>query len=228
MNLQSLDKLFIHELKDLYSAENQLLKALPQMAKAASSDELRQGFEHHLHLTKDHVKRIEQILQDREVCPSGDKCAAMEGLIHEGEEIIEMNGDAAVKDAALIGAAQRVEHYEIAGYGTARNFAQHLGNDKAAKLLQQTLDEEGQTDQKLTKLAEGGAHITEMALRSSAPEPTPILVYIHPFSMDCAGGLPGAVQFNPASPGTPHYPRNSGQIPRMTRSASWRMTLPAA
>jgi ferritin-like metal-binding protein YciE len=165
MNLQSLDKLFIHELKDLYSAENQLLKALPQMAKAASSDELRQGFEHHLEETKEHVKRIEQIFEDLEGSPSGEKCAAMEGLIHEGEEIIEMNGDAAVKDAALIGAAQRVEHYEIAGYGTARNFAQHLGNDKAAKLLQQTLDEEGQTDQKLTKLAEGGAHINEMALR---------------------------------------------------------------
>jgi ferritin-like metal-binding protein YciE len=165
MNLQSLDKLFIHELKDLYNAENQLLKALPKMAKAASTDELRQGFEHHLEETKEHVNRLEQIFEDLDGQPGGEKCAAMEGLIHEGEEIIEMDGDAAVKDAALIGAAQRVEHYEIAAYGTARNFAQHLGNKKAEQLLQQTLDEEGQTDQKLTRLAEQGGHINQMAMR---------------------------------------------------------------
>jgi ferritin-like metal-binding protein YciE len=165
MNLTTLDKLFIHELKDLYSAENQLLKALPKMAKAASNQDLRRGFEEHLEETREHVSRIEQIFEDLDASPSGEKCHAMEGLIAEGDEIIEMNGDDAVKDAALIGAAQRVEHYEIAGYGTARAFAKHLGNDRAVKLLQQTLDEEGETNKKLTTLAESGAHINEMALR---------------------------------------------------------------
>lgn len=165
MNLQSLDKLFIHELKDLYSAENQLLEALPKMAKAAGSDELRQGIEHHLEETKEHVNRLEQIFQDLDGQPGGEKCDAMEGLVSEGEEIIEMDGDASVKDAALIAAAQRVEHYEIAGYGAVRNYAQHLGNKNAEQLLQKTLDEEGATDKKLTKLAESGAHINKMAMR---------------------------------------------------------------
>jgi ferritin-like metal-binding protein YciE len=164
MNLTSLEKLFIHELKDIYSAENQLLKALPKMAQAASSDELRQGFEHHLEETKEHVKRIEQIFEDLNGSPTGEKCNAMEGLVAEGEEIIEMQGDKSVKDAALIAAAQKVEHYEIASYGTVRNYAQHLGKSDAEKLLQQTLDEEGATDKKLTELAESGAHINEMAL----------------------------------------------------------------
>jgi ferritin-like metal-binding protein YciE len=164
MNLTSLEKVFIHELKDLYSAENQLLEALPKMAEAAHSDELRQGFEQHLEETKEHVKRIEQIFEDLNGSPTGEKCDGMAGLIAEGEEIIEMNGDPGVKDAALIAAAQRVEHYEIAGYGSARTFAKHLGKKDAEKLLQQTLDEEGTTDKKLTDLAEGGAHINEMAL----------------------------------------------------------------
>jgi ferritin-like metal-binding protein YciE len=165
MNLTSLEKLFVHELKDLYSGETQLLKALPSMAEAASTPELKEGFEHHLQETEEHVRRLEQIFEDLEYSPSGEHCDAMEGLISEGEEIIEMNGEPAVKDAALIGAAQRVEHYEIAGYGTARTIAQHLGNTKAEQLLQQTLEEEAATDKKLTNLAESGPHINKMAMR---------------------------------------------------------------
>jgi ferritin-like metal-binding protein YciE len=163
MQLKSLDKLFIEELKDIYSAENQLLKALPKMAKAASTKELKQGFEEHLKETEEHVKRIEQIFEDLDAKPSGVKCEGMEGLIAEGEEFVEADGDGAVRDAALISAAQRVEHYEIAAYGTARTFAKHLGNDKAYKLLQQTLEEEAKTDERLTHLAESGPHINEMA-----------------------------------------------------------------
>jgi ferritin-like metal-binding protein YciE len=163
MNLTNLDKLFIHELKDLYSAENQLLKALPKMAQAASNDDLRQGFEHHLEETKEHVSRIEKIFEDLDGSPSGEKCDGMAGLIAEGEEIIEMEGDPVVKDAALIAAAQRVEHYEIAGYGSARTYAKHLGNSNAEQLLQQTLDEEGATDKKLTDLAENSAQLNQAA-----------------------------------------------------------------
>jgi ferritin-like metal-binding protein YciE len=165
MNLTSLEKLFVHELKDLYSAENQLIKALPQMAKAASTKELQQGFETHLKETEEHVNRLEQIFEDLDYSATGETCEAMAGLVEEGEEIISMDGDPAVKDAALIAAAQRVEHYEIAAYGTARTIAKHLGNDKAAKLLQQTLDEEGKTDKELTNLAESGAHINQMAMK---------------------------------------------------------------
>lgn len=165
MKLTSLEKLFVHELKDLYSAENQLLKALPLMARAASSNDLRDGFESHLKETEGHVRRIEQIFEDLDYSPAGETCDAMAGLVSEGEELIEMEGEPAVKDAALIAAAQRVEHYEIAAYGTARTLARHLGNDKAVKLLQETLDEEGATDKKLTNLAESGSHINEMAMK---------------------------------------------------------------
>ncbi len=165
MKLQSLEKLFIQELKDLYSAENQLLEALPKMASAASNKELKQGFEKHLEETKEHVSRLEQIFEDLDGKPTGEKCEAMEGLIEEGEEFVEADGDDSVKDAALISAAQKVEHYEIASYGTVRTFAKHLGNDRAQKLLQQTLDEEAKTDQKLTQLAEKDVKINEMALR---------------------------------------------------------------
>lgn len=165
MNLTTLEKLFIHELKDLYNAENQLLKALPKMVDAASNKDLKDGFEHHRKETEEHVRRLEQVFEDLNGQPGGEKCNAMEGLISEGDEIIQMDGEASVKDAALIAAAQRVEHYEIAGYGTARTLAKHLGNDKAAQLLQKTLDEEGAADKKLTSLAESGAHINEMAMR---------------------------------------------------------------
>ncbi|MBA2452044.1 MAG: ferritin-like domain-containing protein [Chloroflexia bacterium] len=164
--MESLQDLFVHELKDLYSAENQLIEALPKMAKAASTPELKQGFEAHLEQTKTHAQRIEQIFEELDGKPGGVKCKGMEGLIKEGEEAINEDATPAVKDAALIAAAQRVEHYEIAGYGTARTFAKHLKNDTAAKLLQQTLDEEGKTDQQLTKLAESGAHINELAMQA--------------------------------------------------------------
>ena len=151
---EGLRDLYIDELKDLYNAENQLLKALPKMAKAASSDELRQGFEEHLEQTKGQVQRLEQIFQKLEESPKGKKCKGMEGLIEEGSEVIEEDFEGAVKDAALIGAAQRVEHYEIAGYGTVRSMAQTLGEDDHVSLLEQTLEEEKETDEKLTGLAE--------------------------------------------------------------------------
>jgi ferritin-like metal-binding protein YciE len=154
MELSTLEDLFVEELKDLYSAENQLLKAIPKMAKAANSDELRKGFEKHLKQTEGHVKRLEQVCEAMGVSPKGKKCKAMEGLVEEGAEVIKEDADPDVKDASLIAAAQRVEHYEIAGYGCVRTYAKLLGNDSAAKLLQQTLDEEGDTDKALTKLAE--------------------------------------------------------------------------
>jgi ferritin-like metal-binding protein YciE len=154
MKLESLEDLFVEELKDLYNAENQLLKALPKMAKAATARELKNGFEKHLKQTEGHVDRLEQIFNGLDASPKGKKCKAMEGLIEEGAEVIEEDAESEVKDAALIAAAQRVEHYEIAGYGCVRTYAQLLGNDKAAKLLQQTLDEEAETDEALTELAE--------------------------------------------------------------------------
>jgi len=163
MLMENLRDLYIHELKDLYSAENQLLKALPKMAEAASTPELKDAFTTHLEQTRGHVGRIEQIFEELGRGPGGEKCEAMEGLIKEGESIIKENAPAAVKDAALIAAAQRVEHYEIAGYGTVRTYAQQLGDDAAAKLLQQTLDEEGEADKLLNNLALSGGHINEMA-----------------------------------------------------------------
>lgn len=154
MELSSLEDLFIDELKDLYSAENQLLKAIPKMAKAATSKELKAGFEKHLKQTAGHVERLEQIFADLDASPKGKKCKAIEGLVEEGAEVIDEDAEPEVKDAALIAAAQRVEHYEMAGYGCVRTYAKLLGNDKAVRLLQQTLDEEADTDKTLTKLAE--------------------------------------------------------------------------
>jgi len=154
MPLDSLHDLYVDELKDLYNAENQLLKALPKMAKAATAPELKAAFTTHLEETRGQVTRLETIFTGLGVSPKGKKCKAMEGLIEEGKEIIEEDGDPAVIDAALIGAAQKVEHYEIAGYGTARTFATLLGYADAAELLQETLDEEGNTDKLLTGLAE--------------------------------------------------------------------------
>ena len=154
MKIDSLKELYVEELKDLYSAENQLLKALPKMAKAATSPALKKGFEKHLEETKGQVERLEQIFKALDESPKGKKCKAMEGLVEEGKEVMEEDAEPEVMDAALIAAAQRVEHYEIAGYGCVRTYAQLLGETQAAKLLQQTLDEEGKTDQALTKLAE--------------------------------------------------------------------------
>jgi ferritin-like metal-binding protein YciE len=154
MKLESLHDLFVDELKDLYNAEVQLTKALPKMAKAASSEDLRTAFEDHLTETEQQVKRLETIFKQLEANPKGKKCKAMAGLIEEGKEIIEEDAEDAVKDAALIAAAQRVEHYEIAGYGTVRTYAQLLGLDEASNLLQETLDEEASADKKLTELAQ--------------------------------------------------------------------------
>jgi len=154
MELQSLQDLYIHELKDLFSAENQLIKALPKMARAATSPKLMDGFRKHLEQTKEHAARLEQILDSHDETTRGPKCKGMEGLLKEGAEMIKEDAEDDVRDASLISAAQRVEHYEIAGYGTARTYAKLLGDNKGAKLLQQTLDEEGATDKKLTQLAE--------------------------------------------------------------------------
>jgi ferritin-like metal-binding protein YciE len=153
MNIASLDTLLEDELKDLYNAEGQLVKALPKMAKAASNVSLKKAFTSHLNETKGQVKRLGTIGTLLGIKLTGKKCKAMEGLLEEGKEILEADGPPAVIDAALIGAAQRVEHYEIAAYGTARSFAEQLGNAKIAKLLQQTLDEESAADEKLSAIS---------------------------------------------------------------------------
>jgi len=153
MVMESLQDLFVHDLKDLYSAEVQLTKALPKMAKAASEPALKEAFQTHLKETEVQIERLEKIFDELEENPKGKKCKAMEGLIEEGKELMEEDADPSVMDAGLIGAAQKVEHYEIAGYGTVRTYAQMLGNEEAARLLQQTLDEEGATDKKLNQLA---------------------------------------------------------------------------
>ena len=159
MKLESLHDLYVEELKDLYSAENQLLKALPKMAKAASSSELRVAFEEHLEQTRGQVERLESIFKKLEASPKGKKCKAMEGLIEEGNEVMTEEAEPAVRDAALIAAAQRVEHYEMAGYGCVRTYARLLGDKDAANLLQKTLDEEGAADKKLTELAESTINV---------------------------------------------------------------------
>ncbi|HVT90890.1 MAG TPA: ferritin-like domain-containing protein [Tepidisphaeraceae bacterium] len=156
MAMETLNDLMEDELKDLYNAENQLLKALPKMAKKASSTELKTAFQSHLKETEGHVQRLEKIGKMLDVKLTGKKCHAMEGLVEEGKEVIDENGEDAVIDAALIGAAQRVEHYEIAAYGTVRAMAEQLGQNDIANLLQQTLDEEGAADKKLTAIAEEG------------------------------------------------------------------------
>jgi ferritin-like metal-binding protein YciE len=153
-DMNPLEELLVDELKDLYSAENQIIKALPRMAKAATSPELRRAFERHLEETRRQVERLDQIGEELEMKMTGKKCKGMEGLIAEGKELLEEDLEADALDAGLIGAAQKVEHYEIAAYGTARTHAEMLGFRKVAKLLQQTLNEEGATDKKLTQLAE--------------------------------------------------------------------------
>jgi ferritin-like metal-binding protein YciE len=155
MKLESLHALFLEELQDLYSAENMILKALPKMIGKTASPELRSAFNLHLEQTRRQVSRLEQIF-DRlpEVDRADKKCKGMEGIIKDGEEIVKANGEPEVRDAGLIAAAQRVEHYEIAGYGTARTYAHLLGRPEVANLLQQTLDEEKETDRKLNAIAE--------------------------------------------------------------------------
>ena len=155
MKANSLRDLYVEQLKDLYDAEHQLIKALPKLAEASSSDELRNAFEEHLDKTRQHAQRIEQIFEGMGQKAKAQKCKGMEGLVREGSEVIkEEDIDGEVKDAALIAAAQRVEHYEIAGYGTVRTYANLLGENEAANLLQQTLDEEKEADQTLNEIAE--------------------------------------------------------------------------
>ena len=151
---KSMRQLYLDELRDLYNAETQLVKALPKMAKASSNSELRQGFEEHLRQTSEHVSRLEQIFEMLGEKPTGKKCLGMDGLVKEGAETMKKDYEGAVKDAAIIGAAQRVEHYEIAGYGTVRTLAQRLGEDDHVSLLEETLEEEKQTNDKLTQLAD--------------------------------------------------------------------------
>jgi ferritin-like metal-binding protein YciE len=153
MASEGLRELYVEELKDLYNAENQLMKALPKMAKASNAEELKAGFEEHLDQTRGHVQRLEKIFKALGESPKGKKCAGMEGLVKEGSEVMGEDFEGAVMDAALIGAAQRVEHYEIAAYGTVCELAEVLGESDQASLLQQTLDEEKETDEKLTVLA---------------------------------------------------------------------------
>lgn len=154
MKLEKLEQLYISELRDLYSAENQLLKALPKMARGASSPELKDAFEKHLEQTKGHVERLEQLFEQLDESPKGKTCYGMKGLIKEGSEILQEDGENSVLDAGIIVAAQKVEHYEIASYGSVRTFAHLLGNDEAARLLQSTLDEESEANEILTRLAE--------------------------------------------------------------------------
>ena len=165
---ESVRQLYIDELRDLYNAETQLVKALPKMAKASSNSELRQGFEEHLRQTSEHVSRLEQIFEMLDEKPTGKKCLGMDGLVKEAAETMKEDYEGAVMDAAIIGAAQRVEHYEIAGYGTVRTLGELLGEDEHVSLLEQTLEEEKQTDEKLSQLAQGinrqaaGAHGEEV------------------------------------------------------------------
>jgi ferritin-like metal-binding protein YciE len=163
MKLDSLYDLYVEELKDLYNAEHQILKALPKMINAASASELAAALEEHLDVTKEQVQRLEKIFKMLKTNPKGKKCKAMEGLIEEGKEVMEEDADPSVMDAALIAAAQRVEHYEMAGYGCVRTYASLLGFSEAADLLQQTLDEEGDADKKLTELAETVINVEAMA-----------------------------------------------------------------
>ncbi len=157
----NLDELFVDTLKDLYDAEQQIIKALPKMIDQAQSPDLKQGFQEHLDVTHKQVDRLDQIFKEMKMQPQGKHCKGMEGIIKEGNEVMQEASDPMVRDAALIAAAQKVEHYEIAGYGTARAYAQALGHQNIATLLDQTADEEGKTDKKLTKLAE--SHINAKA-----------------------------------------------------------------
>jgi ferritin-like metal-binding protein YciE len=159
VELNSLEGLYLEELRDLYSAETQILKALPKMAKAASDRQLQRAFTQHERQTQQHVKRLERIFKDLGKNPKGKKCVGMEGLLKEGQELIKEKPDPEVLDAGLISKAQHVEHYEIAGYGTVRTYARELGREQHADLLQQTLDEEGETDKLLTQLAESSINV---------------------------------------------------------------------
>lgn len=170
MKLKDLNSLFLYELKDLYSAEKQLVKALPKMAKAATNETLRKSFEEHVAETEQQIKRLEEVFSELDATPRGPKCAAMEGLVTEASELLEEDADPRVLDAALICTAQRVEHYEIAGYGCVRSLAEQLGMSELAHELQETLDEEKKTNQKLNELALGEVNEEAMAGAGSSGE----------------------------------------------------------
>jgi ferritin-like metal-binding protein YciE len=166
MSLDSMEKLFLEELKDIYHAEKQLIRALPRMAKAAESPELQQAFTKHLKETQGQVQRLERVFKELGQPARGKRCKGMEGLVEEGKEKMEEDGEAPVMDAALIASAQKVEHYEMAAYGCLRTYAQLLGYSEAARLLEETLKEEEATDKKLTELGESG--INEAAVSVGA------------------------------------------------------------
>lgn len=153
MKVDSLHKLYVHQLKDLYNAEKQLTQALPKMAKNAQHDELKSALEEHLKETEHQIERLEKVFSDLDFAPTGETCKAMQGLVEEGEEALEVTQDKDVRDAAIIASAQRVEHYEIAGYGTARTFAELLGRDSDARVLEEILNEEKAADKKLNSIA---------------------------------------------------------------------------
>lgn len=159
MKMETLRDLLIEELSDIYDAENQIIEALPKMKKAAKSDQLKQSFQQHLDVTREQVSRLEEVFEALEQKPKRKTCKAMKGLIKEGEDMIEEDADRDVKDAGLIASAQRVEHYEIAAYGTAMAYAKQLGMDNVIKLLSRTLEEEKQTDVKLSQLAESTINV---------------------------------------------------------------------
>ncbi|MCA9261422.1 MAG: ferritin-like domain-containing protein [Planctomycetales bacterium] len=164
MKLDSLEKLYVHELKDLYSAENQLLDALPAMIEAASDVGLKEALQEHMEETRHQVERLEKVFAGLDFEPGGHKCAAMEGLIKEGKSLLSSEIEPHVLDAAIVAASQRIEHYEMAGYGVARTYAEKLGYQQAADLLQETLNEEGLANQKLTRLAERKLNFLAMSM----------------------------------------------------------------
>jgi ferritin-like metal-binding protein YciE len=153
MKLENLQQLYLKELRDLYSAENQITDALPKLIEAAHNSELKNALQEHLNVTQTQIARLEQIFQSLNEKPSGESCKGMKGVIKEGDEMVSAGGDPSTVDAGIISAAQRVEHYEMAGYGTVRTYAKLLGRDQDATLLQQTLDEEEEADQTLTQIA---------------------------------------------------------------------------
>ena len=161
--MESLEQLYIDQLKDMYNAEKQLLKALPKMSRAATTQQLRQAFDEHLEQTRGQVDRLDRVFKESGRTPIGKKCEGMTGIIEEGNEMLEANAEGEVKDAALIAAAQKVEHYEIATYGTLKTFAKTLGLDRAAQLLEENLREEKAADEKLTHIAESGVNAHAVA-----------------------------------------------------------------
>lgn len=168
--IRTFEDLFVNELKDLYNAEQQLTRALPRMAKAASTPQLRKALEDHLEVTREQVRRLEQVFEEIGAPAKGKTCQAMKGLIEEGQELVKEGLESEVLDAGIIGAAQRVEHYEIAGYGTARTMAETLGHRKAVKLLEQTLKEEKAADEKLTRIAESIVNVRAAEVGASSEQ----------------------------------------------------------